>query len=46
MGLQRKGQAVGFERCEALGSQELLCGGKGVGVGEILGWKFEVEFTA
>lgn len=46
MGLQRKGQAVGFERCEAWGVRNYSVEETVWGVGEILGWKFEVEFTA
>lgn len=42
----REGQAVGFERCEAWGVRNYSVEERVWGVEEILGWKFEVEFTA
>lgn len=46
IGLQRKGQAVGFERCEDWGVRNYSVEERVRGMGKILGWTFEVEFTA
>lgn len=45
MGLRRKGQVGGFERCEDQGVSSYSVEEKVWGMGEILGWTFEVEFT-
>lgn len=46
MGLQRKRQAIGFERCEDWGVSNYSVEERVRGMGKILGWTFEVEFTA
>lgn len=45
IGLRRKGQAVGFERCERWGIRD-FSGEEGRGMGCILGWTFVVDFPA
>lgn len=46
MELQRRGQVVGFERCEDWGIRNYSVEERVGETEEILGWTFEVEFTA